>query len=161
MIDERSERHDHVHDRAQASEEAKGIIPFIKIVLDTNVLVSALLTNGPPAAIIDLVADGKLTPFYNDLIITEYWDVLRRPKFGFNPLQINRLVNAITRIGVAVETEISTVISMKDEDDRIFYNIAKSSLSFLVTGNAKHFPPERFILSPADFLRKYHQGVLG
>ena len=41
-----------------------------KIVLDTNVLVSALLTNGHPATIIDLVADGQLKPFYNDFIVS-------------------------------------------------------------------------------------------
>ena len=47
-----------------------------KIVLDTNVLVSALLANGPPATIVDLVADGQLKPFYNDFIVSEYWNVL-------------------------------------------------------------------------------------
>ena len=128
----------------------------INIVLDTNILVSALLTNGPPATIIDLVADGKLTPFYNDVIISEYWDVLWRPKFGFHSLQISRMVDAIVRIGVAVEINRSEIFPMKDEDDRVFYNVAKASHSFLITGNIKHFPPEPFILSPADFLKKYH-----
>jgi predicted nucleic acid-binding protein len=45
----------------------------MKVVMDTNVLVSSLLANGPPAAIVDLVAEGKLTPFYDDFIISEYW----------------------------------------------------------------------------------------
>ena len=128
---------------------------IIKVVLDTNVLVSALLSNGPPAAIMDMAANGKLTPFYTDDIINEYWDVLRRPKFGFHSLQVKRLVEAIVRMGLAAETGRSSVIPMKDEGDRIFYDAAKASHSLLITGNLKHFPREPFILSPADFLRKY------
>ena len=45
---------------------------IIKVVLDTNVLVSSLLASGPPAAVVDLVAEGKIKPFYNDQIIAEY-----------------------------------------------------------------------------------------
>ena len=126
-----------------------------KVVLDTNVLVSALLANGPPAAIVDMVADGKLRPFYNDYIISEYWNVLRRPKFNFNPLQVSRLIDDIVRIGVAVEINEPGVIPMADEDDRIFLNVAQTSLAFLVTGNIKHFPSEPFVVTPADFLKRY------
>jgi len=41
-----------------------------------------------------------------------------------------------------------------DETDRIFYDTAKQSGSFLVTGNLKHYPQEIFILTPAEFLAK-------
>ena len=126
-----------------------------KVVLDTNVLVSALLANGPPAAIVDLVADGKLRPFYNDFIISEYWDVLGRKKFNFHPLQVSRLIDDIVRNGVAVEVNEHTVLSMADEDDRVFLDVAKASLAFLITGNIKHFPSEPFIITPAGFLTKY------
>ena len=129
-----------------------------KIVLDTNVLVSALLTDGPPAAIVDMVAEGRLTPFYNDLIIAEYWNVLRRPKFAFHPLQVTRMVDAIVRAGIAVAAVPRAARSgappMPDEDDRKFYDAAKTAPAFLITGNIKHFPQEPFILTPADFLRK-------
>ena len=46
---------------------------------------------------------------------------------------------------------------MSDEDDRIFYDIAKASHAILLTGNIKHFPLEPFIVSPADFLKEYQQ----
>ena len=129
-----------------------------KIVLDTNVLVSSLLREGPPAAIVNLAADGTLIPFYNELILGEYWDVLRRPKFGFTPMQVHRLIDAIVRIGVAIKPETTKSIPMQDEDDRVFYDTAKESAAYLITGNIKHFPKETFILNPADFLQRYYSG---
>ena len=135
-----------------------------RIVLDTNVLVSALLANGPPAVIVDMVAEGKLIPFYNDHIISEYWDVLRRQKFGFHSLQVIRLIDSIVRTGIAVEAVDPRsgeygAIPMPDEDDRKFYSVARVSPAFLITGNIKHYPTEPFIFSPADFLKTYQQDI--
>jgi len=101
----------------------------IKVVLDTNVLVSSLLSSGPPAVIVDLVADGKLTPFFNDFIVSEYLNVLLRPKFNFFPFQVSRLLDDIMRTGIAVDvTDLKPdepgVIAMPDKDDRVFYHIA-------------------------------------
>ena len=132
----------------------------MKVVVDTNVLVSAILANGPPAAIVDMIADGKLRPFYNDYIISEYWDVLHRPKFGFLSLQINRLLDTIVKTGVAVDVNIPSTISMTDEEDRKFYDVAKISHACLISGNIKHFPKEPFIATPAVFLNTYLQGTL-
>ena len=125
----------------------------MKVVLDTNVLVSSLLANGPPAAIMDLVTESKLTPFYDDFIISEYWRVLQRPKFKFHPSRVSRLIGDIVRIGIAVEANVPDAAPMSDEEDRKFYDVAKSSGAFLITGNIKHFPSESFIVTPADFLR--------
>jgi len=124
----------------------------MKIVLDTNVLISAILSNGPPAVIVDLMANGKLKPFYNDLIIEEYWNVLHRPKFNFKNIQIDSLLDTIVKTGVAVKINVSSNIQMPHEDDRKFYDVAKTSLAYLITGNMKHYPKETFIVTPADFL---------
>ena len=127
----------------------------MKVVLDTNVLVSAILANGPPAAIADLVASGKLMPFYNDNIINEYWNVLHRRKFDFQSSQIDRLLSIIIRTGVAVKVSAPSNFPMADEEDRKFYDVAKTSLATLITGNIRHFPKKPFIVTPADFLRTY------
>jgi len=126
-----------------------------KVVLDTNVLVSSLLSNGPPAVIVDMVAESKLRPFYNDSIISEYWSVLQRPKFSFQPLQVSRLIDDIIRAGIAVETNTKSIIPMPDEGDRKFYDVAMASSAFLITGNIRHFPVNSLIVTPADFLKMY------
>jgi len=129
----------------------------MKVVLDTNVLVSAIISNGPPAVIADLVANGKLIPFYNEQIIEEYWDVLQRKKFNFPKIQIDRLLDAIVKTGVAVKADAFSSIKILDEDDRKFYDAAVSSFAYLITGNIRHYPKESFIVTPAEFLKIYQQ----
>ena len=128
---------------------------MIKAVLDTNVLVSSLLSPGPPAAIVDLIANGKITPFFSDLILMEYRDVLLRKKFGFGSFQVARLLNDIVKTGIAVESDTPSKIIMAHEDDRKFFDAAVRSKAYLITGNTKHFPRKLFIVNPAQFLNIY------
>jgi len=123
-----------------------------RVVLDTNILVSSLLTAGPPAGIVDLVANGKIIPFYSNPILQEYRDVLSRKKFGFAYVRINRLLDDIVRTGIAVEGKQFDNNKKVNEDDRIFYNAAVEASAYLVTGNIRHFPKEPFVVTPAQFL---------
>jgi putative PIN family toxin of toxin-antitoxin system len=131
----------------------------MKVVLDTNVLASAILSNGPPSVIVDLMANGKLIPFYNDPIIEEYWNVLHRPKFNFLDKQIDLLLDTIVKTGVAIDISVSNAIKMTHEDDSKFYYTAKAAKAFLITGNIKHYPKESFIVTPSEFLRTHNGGV--
>jgi uncharacterized protein len=124
----------------------------VKAVLDTNILVSSLLTAGPPAIIVDLVADGKIIPFYSNPILQEYWDVLSRKKFNFDSAQVSRLINDIVRGGIAVEGKQFDKNKKINADDRIFYDVAVEAMAYLITGNTKHFPKESFIVTPVQFL---------
>jgi putative PIN family toxin of toxin-antitoxin system len=126
------------------------------VVLDTNILVSSLLSDGPPALIIDWVAGGKIQPCFDGRILSEYWDVLNRPKFGFSPLRINRLIRDITGAGFGIEASASEGVSMSDESDRKFYDVAKTANAILITGNTKHYPDEPFIVTPAAFVQRYY-----
>jgi putative PIN family toxin of toxin-antitoxin system len=127
------------------------------VVLDTNILVSSLLSDGPPAIIVDWVALRSIHPCFDDRILCEYWDVLSRPKFGFSPLRVDRLIHDIVSSGFEVEPRASSEVVMPDESDRKFYDAAKSTGSILITGNSKHYPKERFIVSPAKFIRIYEE----
>jgi putative PIN family toxin of toxin-antitoxin system len=124
-----------------------------KVVLDTNILVSSLLSNGPPALIVDWIAEGKLFPIYDGHILSEYWDVLSRPRFGFSSGQVDCLINNIVRVGFGIEDGVSSTVKMTDESDRKFYDAAKTAKAFLITGNSKHYPQEPFIITPAAFVK--------
>ncbi len=68
------------------------------VVLDTNILVSALWTPaGNAAEIADLMAAGRLTPFYDRRVLAEYEAVLSRPKFPFAPGDIRVLITGNVR----------------------------------------------------------------
>jgi putative PIN family toxin of toxin-antitoxin system len=131
----------------------------VPVVLDTNILVSALLSNGPPALIVDRVAGERIRPCFDDRILTEYWDVLSRPKLGFSPPRVDRLIHDIVRAGFGIEVSVPSGFSMPDEDDRKFYDAARTAGAVLITGNTRHYPNEPFILTPAAFVQKYYNVI--
>ena len=134
---------------------------MLKVVIDTNVAVSALLSPcGNSAQIIDKIFDEDLKPFYCDKILAEYSMVLARPRFRFSVEDQANVIEGIKKYGVVVEPSPCD-IPFPDESDRVFYEVAKSADAYLVTGNAKHYLPEPFIINPAeciDLLNKSKKG---
>ena len=123
-----------------------------RVVLDTNVLVSALLSpEGNPAKIYKMFLTGALSLVFSADIFDEYQDVLRRPRFHFPPEDIETVLAAIRQHGSEINPAPSVKV-MIDEDDRVFYDAAKSAGAYLITGNKKHYPDEPFIFTPAEFL---------
>jgi putative PIN family toxin of toxin-antitoxin system len=123
-----------------------------KVVFDTNILVSALWTpGGNPAKIIALMPLGKILPCYTFPIMKEYREVLNRPRLKFSGSQTAELLALFEWYGLMLTAETSAV-PMPDESDRKFFDAAKSSGAVLITGNKKNYPPEPFILSPAEYL---------
>ena len=128
---------------------------MIYVVIDTNVFVSALMTQNPNSAttkVVDHLAKGDITPLYNNEILTEYQAVLSRERFHIGATRISALMNFIRKKGVAAErTSVDTLFI--DESDRVFYEVALSEEdSFLVTGNLKHFPAEPRVVTPAEMI---------
>jgi putative PIN family toxin of toxin-antitoxin system len=126
----------------------------LKAVVDTNVLVSALMNaNGPPAMILSLILNGKLALLYDNRIIFEYIEVLSRKEFGFNNETINDLMDFLKHEGEYINANPSNM-EFHDESDKKFYEVHKSGeAQYLITGNKKHFPEEEGIIAPRDFLR--------
>ncbi len=120
---------------------AKNKIMIPTWVLDTNVLVAALLSpNGPPGRLLDAVLQGSLQLALDDRIEAEYRAVLLRKKFGFEPQIIHALL-----VGFAFQKKISAPplcgLHLPDRDDLLFLEVASQLEDpVLVTGNAKHFP---------------------
>lgn len=128
---------------------------MIYAVIDTNVLVSALLTHNPNTAtakVLDYMAKGDIVNVYNDDILMEYTDVLHRAKFHFPKTKIKSVLALITKYGIHSD-RIPYDGNMPDEKDRPFYEVALShNDSFLVTGNLKHFPVTPIVVTPAQII---------
>ena len=132
----------------------------MKIVLDTNVLVAGLLSPfGPCGEIVRMVSSGELVLCFDARILTEYHDVLRRPKFRFEQDKVAALMDYIEYRGhIVASSPLSR--SLPDPDDEPFLEIALSGdAEYLITGNHAHYPPNLCkgtrVLSPADFLKHY------
>ena len=129
----------------------------MRIVLDTNVLVSGLLSrDGPPGKIVQMVAGGTLVVCFEGRILAEYRDVLSRPRFRFDPLEVARLLEQIEADGEEVLTDPLTV-RLTDRRDEPFLEVAVAAgAEFLVTGNLRHFPVSLrhgvAVVSPTAFI---------
>lgn len=125
-------------------------------VIDTNVLVSAMLKwQSVPGNVMELVFDGPIVPVFNSEILTEYREVLSRPKFHFTKDIVDDVLESIENKGISIEAEMLDIV-LPDPKDRVFYEVVieerKSEEAFLVTGNIKHFPVETFIVTPRKML---------
>ena len=124
------------------------------VVIDTNILVSALWSrNGAPARVVGLVLSGHLIPCYDHRIMLEYRQVLQRPKFRFRPAEINALLDWFKQIGRSV-VPAPVDVPFSDEADRKFYEVAKYCGAVLITGNLKHFPSDKAVMSVSEFLEQ-------
>ena len=125
------------------------------VVIDTNILVSSLWSkNGSPAKILSMVLGGILIPCYDYRILTEYREVLMRPKFCFSESEVDSLLDWIKSYGKSV---VATPLNINfiDEDDKKFFEVAKFCDAKLITGNLKHYPEDADVISVGDFLNKY------
>ena len=124
-------------------------------VFDTNVLVSALLTkreDSPTFRLLDCVLDGRIVLLFNDDIIREYEDVLRREHFAFPAERIHGLLDLV-KTGIHL-TPTGSDEFFPDEADRVFYEVALSKDDgYVVTGNTKHFPKTPIVVTPAEMIQ--------
>ena len=136
----------------------------MKIVLDTNVLVSGLLTPyGPGGEIVRMVSAGKLILCIDARILLEYHEVIHRPKFKFNKDHIDTLISFIKHYGQLVSTA-PLKDPLPDPDDEPFLEVAiAEKVKCIITGNIADYPPSSReginILSSSEFLEFYRKEV--
>jgi len=128
----------------------------MRIILDTNVIVSAFLSyNGVPSKILTSFLDGYITLVYDNLIFAEYIRVLFKDKLKIDKDKAGDILDSIQKKG---EYGIANTLRLKfeDESDKKFYELFKTAnVDYLITGNKKHFPKEKGIVSPREFLDLY------
>ena len=127
-------------------------------VIDTNVLVSALITkniSSPVVKIVEFLAQDRIIPIYSKEIVDEYREVLARPKFKLPQEVVDSFVNGIVAKGKEISEIIEVKEKMVDPKDVVFYAVTLSNTegTYLVTGNLKHFPSKPFIVSPSDMIK--------
>lgn len=130
----------------------------IYAVIDTNVLLSALLSKNEDSAtvkVLDAVFEGKIIPLYHQDILIEYNEVLHREKFHLREEVIQTVLDAVRQYGIPVFPQ-STGAVLINMDDLIFYEVAmekRDDDAYLVTGNQKHYPFRDFIVTPAEMVK--------
>ena len=126
------------------------------VILDTNVLASALwrsLLEGKPALLLDLCMEKRYGAVYTQAILDEYAAVLARPKFGFSQSDVRLLLDFFEFNALNAEPLFDSLSRPKcaDPDDQKFYDAATCCDALLVTGNKKHYPEDKRVVTPAEF----------
>jgi putative PIN family toxin of toxin-antitoxin system len=114
---------------------------MIRVVLDTNIIVSALLQPlGPPAQVFELALGGVMQLCISGNIYAEYEEVISRPRFQRSAEIIAATLQAVRENGHWVRPT-NVIRACSDPDDNIFLECAESAeAEYLVTGNLRHFP---------------------
>ncbi|MCD8368949.1 MAG: putative toxin-antitoxin system toxin component, PIN family [Clostridiales bacterium] len=126
-------------------------------VIDTNVLVSALLSRHDNAATVQVIGklfSGEVIPVFSKEILQEYTEVLNRKKFGFSEEIVRSLIGVIEKYGEMI-IPTPTGIILPDMKDLPFYEVVLEkgeNDAYLVTGNMKHFPAKPFIVTAREFI---------
>ncbi len=127
----------------------------MRLVVDTNVLVSGLLSPvGPPGRILDGVLAGSNRLLFDDRFLAEYTTVLARPRFALDAKAVKVLLEFVRNSGELIPTAASR-LRTTDPGDQPFLEVALTgSADALVTGNARHFPQRSGvrILTPAELI---------
>jgi len=113
----------------------------MKIVLDTNVLISGLLSpKSSPAKILKLILDELVTVCVDERIVAEYQEVLDRGGWPFREDRAAEILALINDRAIWIRAK-PLRLSLPDPDDLMFIEVAVSAKAdALITGNRKHFP---------------------
>ena len=114
---------------------------MIRAVIDTNVLVSGLLSpSGNEALIVLAIQQGLIRPWLPEGIQQECAEVLARPKFAFPPDEVAALLAMLQRTGEPIRPE-GPPPTLPDPGDIKFLHCAQAAgAEYIVTGNKRHFP---------------------
>jgi putative PIN family toxin of toxin-antitoxin system len=135
----------------------------VKIVLDTNIIVSGLLQPlGNPAKVLTLALAGAVQVCHEKRILAEYADVLARPRFKFDPKRVREVLTKLAEDGQPIDTKGQPDLDLPDPDDEPFLAAALSAkVDYLVTGNLADYPARSrrgcAVVSPAEFMEVWRK----
>jgi putative PIN family toxin of toxin-antitoxin system len=139
-------------------QRAKEKARVIRAVLDTNVLISALLFTGPSSRLVPAWQSGRLTPVISADILKEYVRALSYPKFKLADQEIHSLIeDDLLPFVDTVQAAPITVPNLRDPDDMKFLACARvARVHWLVSGDGDLLSLGKFesieIISVSNFL---------
>ncbi len=130
---------------------------MIKILIDTNVYVSAIAFGGTSRQVINAVISGRIVNYISNEILDELADVLNRPKFAYDKNVIRSIINEIEQISMLFNDypEID-LVKQDSKDNHVLSCAIQAKVDYLVTGDSDLLTLKPHgnlrILSPSEFL---------
>ncbi len=109
---------------------------MLRVVLDTNVLISGILFGGKPREILEKAIRGEIRLCLSEPILEELKGVLRRSKFEYSPEMIQFILTELTGIADFVNPSETINIALEDlEDNRILECAVEAKANYVVSGD--------------------------
>jgi len=132
---------------------------MLKVVLDTNVLISAILFGGKPREILEKTIRGEIRLCISEPILEELKGVLQRPKFDYSPEMIEVILTELTGVADFVNSSKRINVVLEDpEDNRILECAVEAGANYIITGDIHLLKLSRYrdigVLNAASFLER-------
>jgi putative PIN family toxin of toxin-antitoxin system len=132
---------------------------MLKVVLDTNILISAILFGGKPRLILEKAIRGEIRLCLSEPILEELRGVLGRSKFGYSPEMIQFILTELTGIADFVNpSETIDVVLEDSEDNRILECAVEAKANYVISGDSHLLKLSRYrnmeVLDAAAFLER-------
>lgn len=115
----------------------------MRVVLDTNVLISACWSpGGLEGRLVALVLEGQLTACVTEAVLAEYREVARRPKFATRAVCFERMIAGFETIADVVLPGEPTAVATDPDDNHLLECAHGAAARWLITGNLRHFPSD-------------------
>jgi putative PIN family toxin of toxin-antitoxin system len=129
----------------------------LRVVLDTNVLISGILFGGKPRKILEIAIRGDIRLCLSEPILEELRGVLQRSKFDYSPEMIQSILTELTGIADFVNpSETLNVILEDPEDNRILECAVEAKANYIISGDLHLLKLSRYrnieVLNVAAFL---------
>lgn len=135
----------------------------IRVVIDTDLVISALLFGGTPGKLIPLWKSDRIQPFVSKQIINEYLRVLAYPKFKLSEAEINYILyKEILPYFEVVEIKVGKIIIQEDPADDMFIRCALSGKANIIISGDSHLLSLKSyqkvnILTPSQVLKELEE----
>ena len=127
----------------------------MKVVLDTNIVVSGLLqSQGNPAQVLTLVLSGAIQVCHDERILAEYAEVLARPRFKFDPQRVREVLTKLEMDGLPIIATNQRDLHLPDADDEPFLAVALAAQTIAITGRSYRLKDHATIAGKEDKNKK-------
>ncbi len=129
----------------------------IRVVVDTNVLISAVISDGPPRRLIDGCAENEITLVISQPLMQEFVEVLNRPKLKLSKEEIQHQAQALDRTAEKIDIISDVRVVQEDPDDnKILATALDGKADYIISGDSHLLDLEEFqripIMRVSEFL---------
>jgi len=136
----------------------------LKVVLDTNILISAILFGGKPRRILEKAIRGEIRLCISEPILDELKGVLQRSKFDYSPEMIQVILKELMGVSDFVNASKTIDVVLEDpEDNRILECAVEAEANYIITGDFHLLKLSRYrnieVVNPGAFLERLSSAV--